>query len=187
VESGIEGIGENGAHHSPNAASEQIDTEKIKTPAPVEDRIPPLRNRPKNHPKPEISVSAPLPKETNTAPAGNADGNTGKAPLAPAGEKEPGGEPIRRTRGSGNGQPETLTAHPQVRKTESRGLPEPRAYSLVDGKSLAPKQEEPPELVPLETTAFTIDSGEGVTLSEGDWAGKDELSIVDEDGQPEQS
>ena len=57
----------------------------------------------------------------------------------------------------------------------------------MDETSIAPVEEAPPVLTVPDTDAFTFEVGEGVTLSEGDWSGREEITIVDEEGRAEDS
>lgn len=102
--------------------------------------------------------------------------SSGSAAASPTAEPDGGG---RTAVSPGSGAKDAL-------ETVMSG-PEPQDYSLVDETSIAPAENAPPELTVPNPDSFTLEVGEGVTLSEGDWNGRDELTIVDEEGQPEDS
>ncbi len=60
-------------------------------------------------------------------------------------------------------------------------------YTLSPGTELKPEPEEIPLLDSGELAVLSVDEEDGVTLSEGDWPGKDDLVIVDEEGKPDNS
>ena len=76
------------------------------------------------------------------------------------------------------------TIEKDARASEDSDLSEPY---FEEPASNEPGVETHPSLSRTESTEFVLDIEEGVTLSEGDWPGRDELSIVDEEGRPDKS
>jgi methyl-accepting chemotaxis protein len=60
-------------------------------------------------------------------------------------------------------------------------------YTLSPGTELKLEPEELPLLDSGELAVLSVEEEDGVTLSEGDWPGKDDLVIVDEEGKPDNS
>lgn len=76
---------------------------------------------------------------------------------------------------------------PKVELKSAEKKESSKNYSLPKERSIAPREDAPPTLESETRTSFTIELGEGVTLSEGDWAGREDISIVDEEGRDEDS
>ena len=60
-------------------------------------------------------------------------------------------------------------------------------YKMNSGKAIVTESEEIPVLTGDDTPSLTVEKEEGVTLSEGNWSGRDEITIVDDEGQSRDS